>query len=214
MIDRRSRECTRQPVGFPARAIRSRQQASPRVVTHRERRRSKAAPQAFLAAVDPHLEAIHNIARGLVRDTHHAEDLFQETCLRAFTGFPHWRGGDIRSWLVAILMNGWRMDLRRAQRRPVEEFGDPPESAASVTAATSVEDSVLTRLDADVVFGALADLSEMSRICVVLSDMGGLTAQEVADVLECPRGTVLARVHRARRVIAQSVVGQVAVHDR
>ena len=83
-----------------------------------------------------------------------------------------------------------------------------------MTAATSVEDSVLTRLDADVVLGALADLSEMSRICVVLSDMGGLTAQEVADVLECPRGTVLARVHRARRVIAQSVVGQVAVHDR
>ena len=152
--------------------------------------------------VDPHLEALQNIARGLVRDQQQAEDLFQDTCLRAYAGFPKWRGGDVRSWLVAIMMNSMRMDLRRATSRPIEDIGEPVEQRCT---GRSVEDTALAAIDRDMIIAALGELPELARTCVVLTDLGGLTAQEVADLLDCPRGTVLARVHRARRTMAQLI---------
>lgn len=177
---------------------------------HRGRNGSRADHGEFLAAVEPHLEAIHNIARGLVRDTQHAEDLFQDTCLRAYAGFDRWRGGDIRSWMVAILMNGLRSDLRRAQARPLETFGDAPEA---VYRDSIVEDAALRTVEREEIVAALAELPDVIRLCVVLTDIGGLTAQEVADLLSCPRGTVLARVHRARRTIAHRLEAKVTAHD-
>lgn len=158
--------------------------------------------RAFLAVVDPHLEALQNIARGLVRNHQQAEDLFQDTCLRAYAGFPKWRGGNVRSWLVAIMMNSMRMDVRRANSRPIEGVGEPVEQRCT---GRSVEDTALAAIDRDMIVAALGELPELARTCVVLTDLGGLTAQEVADRLDCPRGTVLARVHRARRTVAQLI---------
>lgn len=158
--------------------------------------------RAFLALVDPHLEALHNIARGLVRNRHQAEDLFQDTCLRAYAGFPKWRDGDVRSWLVAIMMNSMRMELRRAKSRPIECDDGAVDQPSG---GRSVEDTVLAGIDRDMIVAALGELPELVRTCVVLTDLGGLTAQEVADLLDCPRGTVLARVHRARRTMSQLI---------
>lgn len=168
----------------------------------RRRRGASDAQQAFLDQVDPHLEALRNIARGLVRDRDHAEDLFQDTCMRAYAGFGRWRGGDVRSWLVAIMLNSLRMDLRRARSRPVECLDERVDQPCE---ERSVESAALAAIDRDVIVSALGGLPELARICVVLTDLGGLTAQEVADLLGCPRGTVLARVHRARRTLAQRI---------
>ncbi len=168
----------------------------------RRRRGPSDEHRAFLDEVDSHLEALRNIAGGLVRSQHQAEDLFQDTCLRAYAGFARWRGGDVRSWLVAIMMNSMRMNLRRAKSRPVEKIDERVEQLCD---GRSVEATVLAAIDRDVIVAALGELPELARICVVLTDLGGFTTQEVADLLDCPRGTVLARVHRARRTMAQVI---------
>ncbi|MBI4936387.1 MAG: RNA polymerase sigma factor [Actinobacteria bacterium] len=173
----------------------------------RNRRRATTdAHQLFLDTVGPHLDVLRSIAGGLVRSPHAADDLFQDTCMRAFAGFDGWRGGDTRSWLVAIMMNSRRMDSRRAQSRPVESFGDVVDEPCR---RPSVEDLAIAAVDRDRVLEALDLLPEEQRVCVVLMDLGGCTAQEVADVLGCPRGTVLARVHRARRKVAATIDARV-----
>jgi RNA polymerase sigma-70 factor (ECF subfamily) len=146
----------------------------------------------------PHLDTVHNVALGLTRDPQRAEDLVQETYLRAFAAFSQYRGGSLRAWMVSICLNTGRSDLRRARRRPHEELvDDPPERLES--GADPAADAV-RRLT---VAAALARLTDEQRVSVVLCDMAGLTAQEAADLLGCPRGTVLARVHRGRRRLAQ-----------
>ena len=156
--------------------------------------------------VDPHLEALRGVARGLVRSPHAAEDLFQDTCLRAYVGFAGWRGDNPRAWLVAIMMNGLRMEIRKARSRPIEDLG---ENLDAPSAGASVEDSAIAAADRRHIVEMLGVLPESARQSVVLMDLGGLTAQEVANLLGCPRGTVLARVHRARRQMAQAIESRV-----
>lgn len=154
----------------------------------------------FLEATLPHLDAVFRVARRMARDRDDAEDLVQETYVRAFAAFPSFRGGSARAWLVTICLNVARSEGRRARRRPHEV----PETAAAASAASpdDVYETVVASVERAAVARALARLPEEQRICVVLVDLGGLTAKEAADVLGCPRGTVLARVHRGRRRLA------------
>lgn len=160
--------------------------------------------RAFLDATLPHLDAVWGIARRSCQSQAEAEDLVQETFLRAFAAFGEHRGGDIRAWLAAICLNTQRSLVRRARRRPEAELSLlVPERTDDVT------DRVLASLDRDAVAGALAQLSEAQRVALVLVDIVGLTAQQAADALGVPRGTILARVHRGRRqltVLLQGVV--------
>jgi RNA polymerase sigma-70 factor (ECF subfamily) len=108
----------------------------------------------------------------------------------------------MRSWLVAICLNAARSEFRRSQRRPEEK------PAASLTAALTVPgddvaDEALAELDRQALGRALASLPEPQRIAIMLVDLGGLTAREAAEVVDVPRGTILARVHRGRRHLAQ-----------
>lgn len=168
------------------------------------------AHQEFLEATLPHVDAVLRVARRMTRDPDHAEDLVQETYVRAFAGFPSYRGGSVRAWLVAICLNAARSEGRRARRRPLEV----PESAAAATASPGdVGESVVASVERAAVARALARLPEEQRTCLVLVDLGGLTAQEAADVLGCPRGTVLARVHRGRRRLAGLLAREGIRHD-
>ncbi len=157
--------------------------------------------RAFLDLTGPHLDAVYNIARRRVRDPGRAEDLVQETYLRAFAAFDDFRGGSPRSWLVAICLNAVRSDARRSRCRPVEDLSiDLIDGEAS---SSDTCDAALDSLARDVVRDALDQLPDAQRISITLVDLGGLTAQEAADALGCPRGTVLARVHRGRRQLAR-----------
>lgn len=196
------RECPRGGCGFSKGAINSAHEASPPVKSRNRRRAPSDAHQLFLETVGPHLDVLRSIAGGLVRSPHGAEDLFQDTCMRAFAGFDGWRGGEVRPWLVAIMMNSCRMDHRRSKSRPVESFDAVVDEPCRRPA---VEELALAAVDRDRVIEALGTLPEEQRVCVVLMDLGGFTAQEVAEMLDCPRGTVLARVHRAHRRIAATL---------
>lgn len=155
--------------------------------------------QRFLDLTMPHLDTVHNVALGLTRDPHRAEDLVQETYLRAFQSFAQYRGGSLRAWLVSICLNAGRDELRRARRRLTYVDLD---TAGCMDLASVRSNSAADTALRLVVLSALARLPEEQRVSVVLCDMAGLTAQEAADLLGCPRGTVLARVHRGRRRLA------------
>jgi len=164
--------------------------------------------RAFLDATLPYLDVVYQVARHAAGDGLEAEDLVQETYLRAYSAFGSYRGENTRAWLAAICLNVARSEARRRRRRPWEVparsllDGLPAAGADGGEAAPDVADVVIAGLDAQEVSRSLALLPEPQRVCIVLMDVAGYTARETADVLGCPRGTVLARVHRGRRKLA------------
>ena len=165
--------------------------------------------RAFLDATLPYVDVVYQVARHAAGDGQEPEDLVQETYLRAYAGFGSFRGGNTRAWLAAICLNAARSQARRRRRRPWEVPAQVPldtlplGGADGGEAAPDVADVVIAGLDAQAVSRCLALLPEPQRVCIVLMDVAGYTAREAAEALGCPRGTVLARVHRGRRRLAQ-----------
>jgi RNA polymerase sigma-70 factor (ECF subfamily) len=161
--------------------------------------------QAFLDATLPHLDTVYRIARHLADDSWDADDLVQETYLRAFAKFGQHRGENTRAWLAVICLNTARSEARRRRRRPGELLAaDPgPETIASDDVAAQA----LASLDRRDIAHALSQLPEEQRICILLMDVAGYTASEVASIRGCGRGTVLSRVHRGRRRLAGLLAG-------
>jgi len=165
--------------------------------------------RAFLDATLPYLDVVYQVARHAAGDGQEPEDLVQETYLRAYAGFDSFRGGNTRAWLAAICLNAARSQARRRRRRPWEVPAQVPLDALPLARADGgeetpdVADVVIAGLDARAVSRCLALLPEPQRMCIVLMDMAGYTAVETAQALGCPRGTVLARVHRGRRKLAR-----------
>ncbi len=156
----------------------------------------------FLRATMPALDLVHNLARRLARDRAAAEDLVQETYLRAWQAWcAHRRPDRVAPWLATICLNAARDEARRRGRRPEAPLAyavEPPDPADVAEMATG-------RVLRGQVEAALAGLPEPQRVAVVLMDLCGLTASEVAEVTGSPRGTVLSRVHRGRLALAALV---------
>jgi RNA polymerase sigma-70 factor (ECF subfamily) len=160
--------------------------------------------RAFLEAALPHLDAVYRVARHAARDHHHAEDLVQETYLRAFAAFDSHRGPSTRAWLVTICLNLARSDGRRRARRVVETaMPEPYEPEAS---GVSVPEKAMANIDRAEVSRALAQLPDEQRLAIVLMDLTGHSASEVAEMLGCPRNTVLSRVYRGRQRLTSLLV--------
>ena len=151
--------------------------------------------QRFEAEAIPHLRALYGTAYRMTRNAHDAEDLVQETFLRAYRGFDRFEPGtNIRAWLFTILHRARTDAFRRAGRSPqtTELIGDGPAVAPSPDAlATGGEE----------VERALAGLPEVFRSAVILRDVEELSYDEIARVLEVPIGTVMSRIHRGRALL-------------
>ena len=161
--------------------------------------------RAFMEATLPHAEVVYRVARHVAADQAEAQDLVQETYLRAYTKFSTQRGTNTRAWLIAICLNAARSQARQARRRPAEVRAELPEV---VDPGADVFAAAVAGIDREVLRAALARLAEGQRTALVLMDIGGLTAAEAAQVLGCPRGTVLARAHRGRRALMQLLVSE------
>jgi RNA polymerase sigma-70 factor (ECF subfamily) len=172
--------------------------------------------RAFLDATLPYLEVVYQVARHAAGNGLEPEDLVQETYLRAYAAFGSYRGENTRAWLAAICLNAARSQERRRRRRPweVPAHGLLDAVPARAEAAPDVADVVIAGLDARTVSQCLARLPEPQRLCIVLMDVAGYTAREAAAALGCPRGTVLARVHRGRRKLAQLLTEAGVSHGR
>jgi RNA polymerase sigma-70 factor, ECF subfamily len=170
---------------------------------------SEPSRGAFLEGALPCLDAITQLARHLTGQQCDAEDLVQETYLRAYAHFDDYRGGSMRAWLATICLNAARSQRRHLARRPREVLDAEPEPPAAAS-GDPVADAALAHLDQASIRAALARLPEPQRLCIALMDIAGYTASETAQVVGCPRGTVLARVHRGRARLGRIITGSEA----
>ena len=163
----------------------------------------------FEAVVLPHLDAAHNLARWLMRDAASAEDVLQEAMLRALTYFPSFKGVNPRGWLLQIVRNTAyaSMNLNRGvELVPMANAADEGEDV--IARLPSGEDDPETTLikvrKRERVRQMIAALPIELRETLVLREIEELSYKEIADVTRTPIGTVMSRLWRARRLLAQA----------
>jgi RNA polymerase sigma-70 factor, ECF subfamily len=181
-------------------------------------RRAAAAAQdpalraRFERDVLPLLPHLYSAALRLTRNPTDAEDLVQETYLRAFRGFGGFEEGtNLRAWMYRILTNTFINSYRKKQREPVTVQDDEIEDwylfdrlgASGVEASAEAE--VLDRLPDEEVQQALEALPEGFRMAVLLADIEGFSYKEIAEILDIPIGTVMSRLHRGRKALQKAL---------
>ena len=167
----------------------------------------------FERDVLPMLPSLYGAAMRLTRNPADAEDLVQETYLRAFRGFAGFQEGtNLKAWLYRILTNSYINTYRKKQRQPqtVEGPDDLDEwylfdrlGAQSVEG--SAEDEVLDRIPDEDVKRALESLPENFRLPVLLADVEGFSYKEIAEIMDSPIGTVMSRLHRGRKALERAL---------
>lgn len=157
------------------------------------------ADDAFQQWVVPEIEVMLRVANSLTRDPGEAEDLVQDALIRAYRAIEGFDGRHPRAWLLTIVRN---THLNRVRKRRPELLDDPDQEIDRLsrqgTASTVEDDVVGGTLDA-VIDAALRELPAKHRQVLELVDMDGLNYQEAALVLGVPVGTVMSRLHRARK---------------
>lgn len=167
--------------------------------------------QEFEELVGPHLDALFGFALRMTRDRDAAEDLLQETLLRAYRGLAGFtRGTHFKAWTFRIMSNSFISTKRRDRRRPslcdIDAVDEPSEAAvAELEDAETDWDEVYARHVEDDVKQALDDLPDEFRAPLLLSSLGGLSYKEIADALEVPVGTVMSRLFRARQRLRRAL---------
>lgn len=158
----------------------------------------------FSQAALAHIDALYGYAMTLTRDTTEAEDLVQDTYLRA-TGAanPPPLSGNLKAWLFVIMRNAWLNQVRHHQSGPRFVELDTNEQTEDVRGNPHVV--YLRKLEREQVREAIDKLPEAYREIVVLRDIEGFTYQEIAMVLDCPAGTVMSRLGRARAKLRASL---------
>jgi RNA polymerase sigma-70 factor (ECF subfamily) len=162
---------------------------------------------AFERAALPHLSDLYAVAMRLSRSPSDAEDLVQETYLRAYASFGSFQpGSNCRAWLIRILTNSFINHYRRRRsHRAFARRGEPEHVQAllddDAPRAKNPEQNLCEGAFSDEVSAALADLTDDYRVVVVLADLEGMKYKDIAVALGCPIGTVMSRLFRARRVL-------------
>ena len=158
----------------------------------------------FEQTILPHLDAAYNLARWLTGNEHDARDIVQESFLRAFKFFGRYRGGDARSWVLAIVRNTAYTSLRKRETREqfleseIQNFEDPSPNAQQILERVA---------DIEAVRAAIAQLPTEFREVIVLREMENLSYKEIADLVAIPIGTVMSRLARGRRELQRIIVG-------
>lgn len=168
-----------------------------------------AQPSNFGDDALGHLDALYSTARRLTRNPAEAEDLVQDTYVKAFRHHGRFRPGtNLRAWLFAILHNTFLNDIRRRKGSPVEVDDDGAARAADRYPAPgpTPEESLLAKATAAELAAALAALPEVFREAVWLRDVQELPYAEIAEILEVPSGTVMSRIARGRRLLHDRLV--------
>ena len=162
---------------------------------------------AFEREALPHMDALYNFALRMTLVPAEAEDLVQETFLKAFRFFDKFeQGTNCKAWLFRIMKNSYINRYRKSQKSPeivdydaVEEFYYTIRShrAETVNPAETLFDNILD----DEVTLAIESLPEDFRTVVILCDIEGFTYEEIAEFVDCPVGTVRSRLHRGRKLL-------------
>jgi RNA polymerase sigma-70 factor (ECF subfamily) len=159
------------------------------------------ADEQFQQALLDHLDMLYNLARRLTWTRPEAEDLVQETCVRALRGWRRQPPDQVRPWLATICLNTARSAYRHRDARPPEVLD--PDPGLELAGSADTEAAALSNVTGAAVHDALWRLTPAQREAVTLMDLCGFTATQVARLIGAPRGTVLARVHRGHKRLAE-----------
>ncbi len=163
----------------------------------------------------PYMDQLYGAARRMTRNADDAEDLVQETYLRAYKGYDRFtEGTNLRAWLFRILTNLFINEYRRRKRRPAEvDLGDTDTlymykglgGAELARRSRSAEDELLDGLTSAEVRNAIESVPDSYRVAVLLADVEGFAYKEIAEILDVPIGTVMSRLHRGRKKLREAL---------
>lgn len=183
------------------------QQTRREALLQEERRREIFEREAL-----PHMDALYNFAVRMTADQTEAQDLVQETYLKAYRFFEKFeQGTNCKAWLFRIMKNSYINRYRKARKMPqtvgyeaVEELTQvtDPEGLGPGDPGGALFDNIL----GDEISIAIERLPEDFRTVVILSDIEGLTYEEIAGFVDCPVGTVRSRLHRGRRLLREALM--------
>jgi RNA polymerase sigma-70 factor (ECF subfamily) len=163
----------------------------------------------FAEQAMPFMDSLYAAAMRMTRNRADAEDLVQETFLKAYRGFGGYQDGtNLKAWLYRILTNTYINTYRAKKRRPDESDIEDVEdlylyrklsSGDLASLGRSAEDELFDLFTDDEVKAAIEALPEQFRMAVLLADVEGFSYKEIADILDIPIGTVMSRLHRGRK---------------
>jgi RNA polymerase sigma-70 factor (ECF subfamily) len=169
----------------------------------------------FTEVAMEHMPGLYSAALRMTRNAADAEDLVQETYLKAYRAYDSFQEGtNLRAWLYRILTNTYINNYRAAKRRPevtdVEDVEDlylykRMSAPGGIRAGRSAEDEALDTFTDDVVKTALEELPEAFRMAVLLADVEGFSYKEISEITDVPIGTVMSRIHRGRRALQKTL---------
>jgi RNA polymerase sigma-70 factor (ECF subfamily) len=166
--------------------------------------------KSFEEIILPHLNAAYNLARWLTRNDQDAQDVVQESYLRAFRFFDGYRGGDGKSWLLAVVRNTcftWRRHERRSSNEPFDEMTHSSNMQAQNQEETLVQSSKMS-----VLRNCIETLPSGFREVLVMRELEEMSYKAISDVACLPVGTVMSRLSRARKRLAECA-GREKVRD-
>ncbi|MFT5530453.1 MAG: RNA polymerase sigma factor (sigma-70 family) [Candidatus Poriferisodalaceae bacterium] len=175
----------------------------------RRRRRSRR-PEATAEGVptwdevaQEHGAFIYTVAYRLTGNRDDAQDLVQEVLLRVRRGLKTYQPGSLHGWLSRIATNAFLDDVRRKQRRPTDPLPDDPERV--LPKSDAADDALAAATFPEEIQAAMTALPADYRAAVVLSDVVGMSYQEISEALEVPIGTVRSRIHRGRSQLREAL---------
>jgi RNA polymerase sigma-70 factor, ECF subfamily len=161
---------------------------------------SIAGPDSFAEQVLPYAGQLHSVALRLTGNPADAEDLVQETYAKAYAGFGTFKPGtNLRAWLCRIETNAFYNTYRARRRRPEVLLGSLEPVEAAHPATGSAEDEALAEMPAPALIAALRGLPSHLATTIYLADAEGYRYAEIAEITGVPIGTVMSRLHRARK---------------
>jgi RNA polymerase sigma-70 factor (ECF subfamily) len=174
----------------------------------------------FEAVAMPYLDPLYNAAYRMARNAQDAEDLVQETYLKAYKYYDKFEEGtNLKAWLFKILKNTFINSYRKKQQAPPKaDFADIEESFESIVRddnnqlPRNPEDELLEKVLDEDVQQAIEELPHDYRMVVLLADLEGFSYKEIADILEIPVGTVMSRLYRGRRLLEEALLKYARTH--
>lgn len=179
--------------------------------------------EAFQREAVPHLDALYGTALRMTKDEQDAEDLVQEAMLKAYRYFDKYENGtNCKAWLFKIMTNTFINRYRKSKKRkeylvdddyrPLQERAEAPERNPFIDDFGQDEENLYFKMFGDEVKNALETIPVDFRMVVLLADLQDFAYKEIAEIMDCPIGTVMSRLYRGRRML-QAKLEEYAIRE-